>query len=74
MENSENKQLEELEVDADFAKTEAEEPGNDPAEEEYVPKNRYERVLYSVYKNETLAPILAVLSYVIVGIAAYAFI
>ena len=42
-------------------------------EEEYVAQGKFERALYSVYKNETLNPILHVLSYVIVGITAYAF-
>ena len=46
---------------------------NKKANEEYVPNNRFESALYSVYKNDTLNSILHVLSYVIAGLAAYAF-
>lgn len=74
MENNENMENSEL---VSLSETELCENADEEKlilEEEYVPKNSFERVLYSVYKNDTLNPILHVLSYVIVGITAYAFI
>lgn len=40
---------------------------------EYQPKNRYERILYSVYKNDTLSEMLKIASYAIVLLTVYAF-
>ncbi len=41
---------------------------------EYEPKSKYEKALYSVYKNDTLCEIMRISSYVIVFLAVYAFI
>lgn len=43
------------------------------AEPEYIPKNRYERLLWHVYKNDTLAETLKIASYAIVLLTVYAF-
>ena len=43
------------------------------AEPEYIPKNRYERLLWHVYKNDTLAEMLKIASYAIVLLTVYAF-
>ena len=43
------------------------------AESEYIPKNRYERLLWHVYKNDTLAEMLKIASYAIVLLTVYAF-
>ncbi|MBE6537001.1 MAG: phosphatase PAP2 family protein [Ruminococcaceae bacterium] len=40
---------------------------------EYVPKSRYEKVLYSVYRDEGLSEILRVASIAIVALTAYFF-
>ncbi len=42
--------------------------------EEYIPAGKYERILYSVYKNKTLSEILHIISYAIAFFTAYAFI
>ena len=43
------------------------------SEPEYQPKGRYERLLYRVYRDETLAEILKITSYAIVLLTVYAF-
>ena len=40
---------------------------------QYEPKNKYEKLLYSVYRDETLAEILRISSYAIVALTIYAF-
>ena len=45
----------------------------EPTEPEYQPKNKYERVLYTVYKDETLTEILHISSIAIVLLTVYAF-
>ena len=47
--------------------------GQADAEPEYQPKSRYERLLYRVYKDDTLAEILKITSYAIVLLTVYAF-
>ena len=43
-------------------------------EEIYTPKNKYEKVLYNIYKNDSFAEILKITSYAIVAITVYSFI
>lgn len=43
------------------------------AETEYKPKNRYEKLLLYVYKNENLAEMMKISSYAIVLLTVYAF-
>ena len=45
----------------------------EPPAPEYEPKNKYERLLYSVYRDSTLAEILRISSYAIVTLTVYAF-
>lgn len=45
----------------------------EPTEPEYQPKNKYERVLYTVYKDENLTEILHISSIAIVLLTVYAF-
>lgn len=40
---------------------------------EYEPKNKYEKLLYRVYKDETLSEIFRISSYVVVALTVYAF-
>lgn len=49
-------------------------PEADATEPEYQPKNRYERLLCCVYRDETLAEMLKISSFAIVILTAYAFI
>ena len=73
MENEKNKEelLSDVTESDEVCQSEA---VTEEAKEEYVPNNRFESALYSVYKNDTLSSILHVLSYVIVGLTAYAFV
>jgi membrane-associated phospholipid phosphatase len=72
MENENN--TEELLLDGSVNEAPQESEAEEAEKEQYVPKNRFEKALYSVYKNDTLNPILHVLSYAIVALTAYAFI
>ena len=62
--------LEDLELYADASAEDGETLEEKP---EYVPKNKYEKVLYSVYRDEGLAETLRVASYAIVAVTIYAF-
>lgn len=83
MENNENKITDTApEVDAELDNMQRDTAGDvscgteeetSPAAPSYQPKNGYERILYSVYKNDTLAEILKITSYAIVLLTVYAF-
>lgn len=84
--NIENQEItEEISVTESFADVDlesseilAEDTELDVAEEkeakpEYVPKNKYEKVLYRVYSDEGLSEILRISSLAIVAVTVYAF-
>ena len=83
MENNENKITDTApEVDAELDNMQRDTAGDvscgtgeetTPVALSYQPKNGYERILYSVYKNDTLAEILKITSYAIVLLTVYAF-
>ena len=62
--------VEDAELDTDAALEESEASEEKP---EYVPKNKYEKALYGVYRDEGLAETLRVASYAIVAVTVYAF-
>ena len=77
---SDNEITEAFESDTDFneaglSEIETDNGGDAPEEQkpEYVPKNKYEKVLYGVYRDEGLSETLRVASLAIVAVTVYAF-
>lgn len=57
-----------------YAENEAEAAEADESSEpEYEPKNRYEKLLYRVYRDDSLAEIIRIASYAIAALTVYAF-
>ncbi len=46
---------------------------DESSEPEYEPKNRYEKLLYRVYRDDSLAEMLRIASYAIAALTVYAF-
>lgn len=76
----ESLEAEGVDFDADGIEAECESAGEEAAAEaaeeqkpEYVPKNKYEKVLYRVYSDEGLSEILRISSLAIVALTVYAF-